>query len=536
MRKLAKRLIGNDGGAVAPTVGLSLFALIAVGGIAFDYARLVSMDTELQGAADQAALAAASQLDGQTGACSRAALAARTMVVNRTVMANDSSGISVTFADEPDCDAAGNIRFYQDIGKSQPATSDSNARFVEVQVNPREAIYALTPIVGALRSGNVMAIAFAGLGEAICNTPPVMICNPQETGSNTDFDIDSMMGAGLKLVSQGGGSGSWAPGNYGYLNLPGTSNGAPGVREGLGWGTPPGDCIQQTGVSTKPGVNTTVTDSLNTRFDIYDTNQSCPSPGSCPASINSVKDVVRSANANGNNSCKLHNNGWGLPTGYYGETLPTSATAPLSTSQTPAAMGHPRDMCHAAPSGAAGACTGAIGNAAWDRDAYFRVNYRRANGTRWTSAEWQANTGLPANAKRYDVYKWEIDNRGAVIDGVTVLGPNPPGATGNTNVAYGRPVCSPTEGYGAGTVPDATTPDRRKISVAVVNCMAQGVNGNSTNVQVKEWLDVFLVEPSINRNRTSAGDIYIEVVGRTANASGGSAVQVVKKSVPYLIE
>ena len=51
-------------GSVAPTVALSLVALIAVGGIAFDYARMASLDTELQQAADQAALAAATQLDG----------------------------------------------------------------------------------------------------------------------------------------------------------------------------------------------------------------------------------------------------------------------------------------------------------------------------------------------------------------------------------------------------------------------------------------------------------------------------------------
>ena len=56
-------LFNNSKGAVAPTVALSLFALIASGGIAFDYARLAAMDTELQDAADPAALAAATQLD-----------------------------------------------------------------------------------------------------------------------------------------------------------------------------------------------------------------------------------------------------------------------------------------------------------------------------------------------------------------------------------------------------------------------------------------------------------------------------------------
>ena len=51
MRRTVRRLAHNNSGAVAPTVALSLVALIAAGGIAFDYSRLASLDTELQGAA-----------------------------------------------------------------------------------------------------------------------------------------------------------------------------------------------------------------------------------------------------------------------------------------------------------------------------------------------------------------------------------------------------------------------------------------------------------------------------------------------------
>jgi len=70
-------------------------------------------------------------------------------------------------------------------------------------------------------------------------------------------------------------------------------------------------------------------------------------------------------------------------------------------------------------------------------------------------------------------------------------------------------VCSAGQGYGTGSVPGENVLDRRKISVAVVNCIQQSVNGNSTNVAVVDWLDVFLVEPSENRARTNAGDIYV---------------------------
>src|SRR5512134_74180 len=99
--------LGDVSGAVAPTVALSLFALIGAGGIAFDYARLASLDTELQNAADQAALAAATQLDGESGACARAAAAAAGLLSNETLFANEAATRAITVTNEAACDAAG---------------------------------------------------------------------------------------------------------------------------------------------------------------------------------------------------------------------------------------------------------------------------------------------------------------------------------------------------------------------------------------------------------------------------------------------
>jgi Flp pilus assembly protein TadG len=537
-----KRLGGDKRAAVAPTVALSLFALIGAGGLAFDYARMASLDTELQNAADQAALAAATQLDQETGAIARATAAAQGLLNNQTLFANDSDadGMLVTvptilfYANKSDAEAVDGT----DCPTTGAVTADDEARFVCVRTANRTARFALTPVVAAFSSGNLSAMAVAGLGSSICKTPPVMICNPQETSTELDFDASGLIGVGLRLVSVGGGSGSWAPGNFGYLDSNGGSNGAPGLREALGWGTPPGDCIAQSGVDTKPGATVTVTGALNTRFDIYDSSTDCPAGGSCGASINSVKDLVRSANANGGNKCRIHNQGWGLPTDYYGSTstIPSSATVPLATSITPSAMGHPRDMCHAVDSAVSGFCSGPIGDGLWDRAAYFRTNYVRGDGTRWTDAEWQTNTGLSSTATRYEVYKWEYEHRGDLIDGVTVLDPNPAGATGNTKVAYGLPQCSSVEGYGSGIEPDDDTPDRRRISVAVVNCVAESVNGNETNLAVVKWIDVFLVEPSLNRARTNAGDVYAEVIGETQTGAGATAGQVVRRDVPYLVK
>ena len=219
MRRTLQQLWKRTDGAVAPTVALSLIGLIAVGGIAFDYARMASLDTELQSAADQAALAAASQLDGETGACTRAVAAAQSLVTNDARFANDAGGLAVTIANTSVCtddtnitdDPASSVRFYKDkVGT--PATTVQEAHFVDVTVNSRRAYYALTPIVGALSSGDERATARAGLGTALCKVPPLMMCDPNP-GVATDWD--AMKGRGLRLVSNSGSN--WAPGAFGYI-------------------------------------------------------------------------------------------------------------------------------------------------------------------------------------------------------------------------------------------------------------------------------------------------------------------------------
>jgi Flp pilus assembly protein TadG len=160
----------SDKAAVAPTVALSLFALLGVGGIAFDYARLAAMDTELQNAADQAALAAATQLDGTADAATRAVAAAQSLLSNQTRFANDGGTMTVaTGQDITTRNAAGaivssgtRVTFYT---TKAHAESDTNgfavtaanagtlAKFVKIDVTGRTANYVLTPVVEAISSG-----------------------------------------------------------------------------------------------------------------------------------------------------------------------------------------------------------------------------------------------------------------------------------------------------------------------------------------------------------------------------------------------
>jgi len=508
------RFLTDQSGATAAVFGLSLFALVAIGGLGFDYARLAGMDSELQNAADQAALAGASQLDGRTGTCMRASAAATTLVANMTLLANDGVGTAVTIAAEPDCDAVGNIRFWQDLGKTTAATDDGNANFIEVEIAARTANYALTPVVGAI-SGNLGAAALAGMGSAICRVPPVMFCNPFETPTHQDFDASALQGAGMKLIT----GNATAPGNFGFLES-GFGSGAQNLARALGYNSPPGDCLPIDGVETKPGLNASVMDALNTRFDL-DTNGSttCPSGGTCSPSRNVRKDLVK-----GNGCGTSGNQGWQESANPYRPTTPANLTSGY-----PDIMGHPRDLCHAftnslSDSAAAG-CTlggGRIGNKAWDRDAYFLVNYG------WNSATWQSQTGLGPTATRYDVYNWELANTGTSDMQQTTQG---------SKDGFSYPVCR-----GAGITPGGTNVDRRRISAAVINCVGLGLNGHESGVPVLKWVDLFLVEPSYQRRRgstvvTEATDVYVEIIGETGSASAGqTAGQVVQRNTPYLIE
>jgi Flp pilus assembly protein TadG len=545
-------VLNNSSGAVAPTVALSLFGLIAAGGVAFDYARMAGMDTELQSAADQAALAAASQLDGNDGACARAAAAAANMLSNKTLFANDSKGTAINVQEESTCDATGKIRFWQDKAKTQPATSDEEAKFVEVEVDPRESFFALTPIVAAFSSGEMKAIAFAGEDSAICKVPPVMLCNPEE-GSDPDFTLANYIGKGIRLVANDGG-GIYGPGNFGFLDT-GAGNGAATLAQLLGQQNVPGDCVSGDGVDTETGSIISVRDALNTRMGIYDQglNVACGGRGDaqCPPSTNIRKDFV--LRGNGDTIAQLGfvtgvgGNGWAVATNGYPGSSPSSWSAhALSDSEIAAVapMGYPEDICHAfskdQASSLGGYCAGdRVGDGNWDRFAYFRSNtasYPEFVGFLKTNAGNMAtfNADLmswfgTATPSRYQVYQWEMDHSPARLNSQ---------ATGSNNV-YSRP--GDLAGEPAGVGPGPTQPDRRVLSVAVINCTAEGVSGHTTGINVKKWIDVFLVQPSEARTigghkLTENGDIYVEVIGQTQNANDEGAVQLVKKSVPYLIE
>jgi Flp pilus assembly protein TadG len=533
MRRPRASLWKASDGAVAPLVALSLTALIAAGGLAFDYAHLAAMDTELQSAADHAALAAATQLDGSDGSQARATAAAENLITNQTLFAKDDTdhnrnvGVAqVTF-----------YSAYTSAASNTPATGDSDANFVQVQVDTRTADYAFTPIVAAF-FGSLDAKAVAGVSSAVCGVVPFFICNPVEPANNTDVNLaPGGIDPGTGIVMAQGGT-QWGPGNFGFLDQIG--NGANGVAEALASNTLLGDCQKTTGVVTEPGnILDAARDSLNMRFDFQPGNASACKNGPCQPSTNVVKDVVKAATG-----CS-----WQMPTQVLADvTTNTSppryfprADSALDSTVTPLTMGSPRDICHyfQDSSGNYPLCTnGRIGDGVWDRAAYFRVNH--------PGLDWQNEPGLGPNVTRYQTYLWEAADVSRM----------PTKVLNASLSAYGQ---AQNQCLAPGLAPDAAGTDRRRITAAVVNCHALGkqLNGKSSkNLAVAGFIDVFLVEPSVDRTRCgdkscgtfivngktfvnaygSRNDIYVEVIGASGTGQGGAIPQITRRDIPRLIE
>ena len=556
-KNLINRFRKEEGGAVAATYALAIIPLVAMAGLGFDYARMAGMDSELQNGADQAALAAATQLDGKAGACARAGNAAIGLVQNQTILADGNNAIDVDTAiavANDQCSAFSNIRFFSEYASRTSftlATGDNDANYVEVTIDGREVTYSLVAVTGA-DGADGLALAVAGLGSAICKVPPVMMCNPNEV-HDPHFTLANYVGKGIKLVANVNGKnggdqdadevvGSYGPGVFGYLET-GVKGGAPETARTLGRSVLPGDCVSIDGADVKPGQQVSVLDALNVRFGIYANglNNVCdPDNGLCPPSANSRIDLVREVPPGGSGgSCAIGPGGWEVGPRPYRAVDAVNNIDPSNTQP----MGYPRDKCHA--TSLAGNCTtfsnARIGDGNWDRSAYYATNGLGSIPTTWSSYGYPELAGR-TTPTRYQQFRYEYENASMLARKTFQHTTTGPGKSSKT-IDYehqGSPLCE-----GPGIAP-GTTPDRRVLSIAVINCSTADngnpVSASTTDAEIEKFVDVFLVEPTARRvapdgtRYTNNSDVYVEIIGATTVGGGGTKGQEIRKDVPYLIE
>jgi hypothetical protein len=463
------RLWRDRRGAVLIYVTLTVGVMFGLGGLAIDGARLYGVHTEMQSFADHVALAAAGELDGNGGAMERAELAAALVVDTQTFATGGPDELVIEeirfFSQIPGDDVAGRCGRIPD-GEGVPATSDQDARFVEVTVRDEEVglslLRGLTVLTGnELDDPTTCTSATAGFVQYVCNFPPLMICNPYEDPINGGGGFEPIIGQQILAKAKGQGTSDdpgsqWAPGDFGLLQavesagVPHcTGGGAQRIRCVMALVEPNTQCVGGT-VDIMPGQAVSVHDGLNVRFDIWN------SPLSPASHFLPSVNVTKGARWTGTNDrqCQF----------------------PQNFDQDQAQlMRLPRDTCLADSSCAR------FGNAEWDRGGYWATNH----------------PGLPqpigyAEMTRFDVYRYEIDN-GWIPDAWDLGGER------------GSPQCA-----AAGI--DNPLRDRRVLIGAVINCREHGIRGRTDDVPVIAFAEMFLTEP-VGMDGASTDDIWIEMIG-----------------------
>jgi Flp pilus assembly protein TadG len=277
-----RRIKGNrrERGITVIVSSLGLFCLLGVAGLAIDVSHLYLAGTELQNAADAAALAGASALDGTTGGV--------TAAVDRSLntLNKFEFGSAAITIPRSNIKFAVNLAEFANGGRSETTAGNNpkNIRFVKVNLPPQAvgvlfASLALNTTKVDLTRSAVAGLSINGLyGDTglntLCNWAPLSVV--QEPGGtplsvNPECPNKTKFTPGCTYTIRASSSGSVAAGNYQALASFGDEGGQD-LRTRLGRGIHrcihPGDVV-----FTEPGMNTgTVRQAINARFGDYGSN------------------------------------------------------------------------------------------------------------------------------------------------------------------------------------------------------------------------------------------------------------------------
>lgn len=447
-------------GAFLAIMAILIVALLGFCALAIDVGRLLLLRSEMQNAADAAALAAAFELDSGPDAIERARIAARNALEHNSHFARSRSLLNEqTLPDEAfvffcvigsrfDIDAGdanvdlshfcANTTAYAASGvdaRKYEASGDADAHYVRIRLAARgEAVdnftvdlifYPLIRLLGAdgvLSQLSLEAVALAGRNFFSCNIPPLAICDPFEASGQT-FREAMPVGGHITLKQQG--ANQWTAGNFGFLQ----ANSGPGgadlaehlANQNLAGCTPPRVTTQTGGVTQK------VKSGVNTRFGIYGNNDDIYG--------NTYSPVVAPFNA---------------------------ASAPAVYPPAPHVGMFPGDLTQLASDNR-------FGSGNWNCNAY------------WAATHGGAPIACTPGVSRWEVYNYEIANgllTAAMVDSQL-----------------------------------AGDPGRRELYVAVLSCSALGLNGGKSSTVVFQpdgFARIFLTAPA---SAPPNAEIYGEYIG-----------------------
>jgi hypothetical protein len=242
-------------------VSISAALLLGIVGLALDSSRALITHSEAQAAADAAALAGASQLDGQgsatgntpvTGACARAKAEA-TAVANQKRFSTGSNTPTTGYAAV--AFATANMRCLNTLPASDSTAipngadaSDLSSRYIQVTTEQLTHNNTLLDALSNQRTATIQRKAVAGFRRSLCAAAPVMmVCDTIAWTQGVAFDAWSSYGD-----------------NKGFISDCGPS--APCIKDTLA-STQPSFCLSDTSALPQPGNKTNkAQDGINTRF------------------------------------------------------------------------------------------------------------------------------------------------------------------------------------------------------------------------------------------------------------------------------
>lgn len=560
----ARALARDVRGSVALYIALGTMVFLPVGAIAIELSSLMALHTEVQQAAEAAALAGAKELDFTDAGLTAAEDAAKNAVTNFQNLAADAGNVveidTVQFLWALPPAGQTNYGLYT-------TTKASEARYIRTVTEPRTHVSGLLTAFLALWTGDgneaatniVAGSAVAGRTAVACRTLPLMMCNPAEGvnpvtqafGPGPNGGGWTKFGEFLKAhpewtrrqyrIKWIGPGASIGPGVFGLLEPRfSEKNGAKGVEDELALNIP-SFCVALNGATIDPDIKTgqaqTVVDGLNVRFDMYSGNWKNEKNSSeySPAP-NVTKGMLTKGNA-----CNVDTkSAQTMGTDYF--ELPNDDCFSMDPTAAAAAGCYSfgaQDGVATTPQGNKG-FGGRYGNGKWDIKKYFSINHPKdMQGGQIKAAIWnellaketnvynevgmpkppaptQNGSGQPVS--RYTVYRWEIDKASNIPGSQTKQGQTPK--------EEGRPQCNKN---------NIASGDRRFLYIAVVNCQdqAEAIAAHGT-VPALEFAEGFLTEPADHNGQggqNEKGAIYIEV-RRTIEQ--GSASNIVLRDVIQL--
>ena len=281
----------SERGSVTIMTAILLIGLVLVLGLSIDVSRIYMVRSGLQNAADAAALAAARELNSESGGLTDAVTQAQAVALEANKYGLNRQGVTAPDVTISKVEFAADINgtWYADASAAKDVAS--TIRFVRVTTQAASvSVLLAASALGATHIEQRTAVAGASVGlNSLCGFFPVMVALDNvdpATGALFNLKFTQGTGSNLTLLDQ----------QYAVIQV--TGNGSNDLGQNAAGGIPGnfcfriGDSVGATSSNQNNGPDR-LTSGLNTRFDIFPNSNGSPlQPGTYPPDTNINQSIT----------------------------------------------------------------------------------------------------------------------------------------------------------------------------------------------------------------------------------------------------